>query len=247
MYLQQVGKDQSLLPDSMIRYASSAYRIKYKDILDVKIKTTVPEMNAIFGLEDPVAKLQQLNAANITQGDIYYTTGYGVDEKGEIRLPFIGKIKVDGLRIEEAETAITHRLSTYFKQLSAENLYVRVKLGGIGFSTFGEFNKPGRYMVLQERMTIFDAIATSGDLTTLAKRSQVMVLRQYPEGTKIHELNLNDRNILRSPYYFIQPNDQIYAAPLKNREFGTGTNAAQVLQVLISTLSLVVLAIGLTK
>ena len=152
-----------------------------------------------------------------------------------------------GLTTEEAESTITRRLAVYFKKLTEEDLYVKVKLGGIRFSTLGEFNKPGKYVALQDRMTIFEAIAQSGDLTVQAKRDKITLLRQYPEGTKMHIFNLNDRSIIRSPYYFIQPNDQLIADPLKVREFGTGVTGAQTLQVVISSLSAIVLILSLTR
>ncbi len=247
VYMQNKDKSKALVTDSLIQYSVPVYHLQYNDIVDVKIKTTIPEMNAIFGLEDPESKQSSSQGMNQNNGDVYYMTGYTIDQNGEIKLPFIGKVKVMGLTTGQAETVISQKLAGYFKKVSVEDLYVRVKLGGIRFSTLGEFNKPGKYVVLQERMTIFEAIAQSGDLTVQAKRNKVKLLRQYPEGTRIHILDLNDRSIINSPYYFIQPNDQLYVEPLKVRQFGTGVTAAQTLQVIISSISAVVLVLSLTK
>jgi polysaccharide export outer membrane protein len=118
-------------------------------------------------------------------------------------------------------------------------------LGGIRYSALGEFRRPGKFVVLQERMTIFEAIANAGDLNTIAKRDEVMLIRQYPDGTKIHRINLNDRQIIASPYYFIQPNDQLYVEPMKVREVGSGENAAQSLLLFTSILTTGLLLINL--
>ncbi|HSF52213.1 MAG TPA: hypothetical protein VLA71_00595, partial [Algoriphagus sp.] len=75
-------------------------------------------------------------------------------------------------------------------------------------------------------------------------RNEVLLIRQYPEGTKLHRLNLNDRHLVGSPFYFIQPNDQIYAEPMKVREVGAGENAAQSLTLLISAITAAVLIIN---
>lgn len=246
-YLQNKTKDKQLATDSLIRYSIPVYKLQYNDIVEVTIKTTVPEMNTIFGLEDPSTKGQQGGGANAASGDIFYLTGYTIDQQGFIKLPFVGNVNLMGLTLDESARRITQKFAHYFKKLSEEDLYVNVKLGGIRFSALGEFNKPGKYVALQERMTIFDAIAQAGDLTVQAKRNQVKLLRQYPEGTKIHILDLNDRSIIKSPYYFIQPNDQLYVEPLKVREFGTGVTGAQTLQIIISSLSAVVLVLSLTK
>jgi len=248
-YLQKDKRDITLKEDSLIRYSIPVYRLQYNDIVDVQIKTTVEEMNTVFGLKNPADAVSGGNQMSATQGagDAYYMTGYTVDQQGEIKLPFIGKIKLIGLTLAEAEEVITQKLGIYFKKLSDETLYVKVKLGGIRFSALGEFKKPGRYVVLQDRLTIFEAIANAGDMTIEAKRSKLILLRQYPDGTKIHVLNLNNRNIIKSPFYFIQPNDQLYAEPMKIREFGSGTTTVQTLQVLVTSLTAVALIIGLTK
>lgn len=96
-------------------------------------------------------------------------------------------------------------------------------------------------------MTIFEAIANAGDLTTVAKRDEVLLIRQYPEGTRLHRINLLDRQIVASPFYFIQPNDQLYIEPMKVRETGTGENTAQTLALVFAGISSVALILNLIK
>ena len=96
-----------------------------------------------------------------------------------------------------------------------------------------------------DRMTIFEAIAHAGDLTTVAKRDNLILIRQNPEGTEIHTIDLTDRKIVQSPYYFIQPNDQLYAEPMKVREIGSGENAAQSLALIVSSISAVALILNI--
>ena len=164
-----------------------------------------------------------------------------MDKKGNIRLPIVGDVHVRDKTIDEARDEIESRL----REFVVSDVYVKVKLGGIRYAALGEFRRPGKFVVLQERMTIFEAIANAGDLTTIAKRDEVMLIRQYPEGTKIHRINLKDRQIIASPYYFIQPNDQLYAEPMKVREVGSGENAAQSLLLLTSLLTTGLLLINL--
>jgi polysaccharide export outer membrane protein len=94
-------------------------------------------------------------------------------------------------------------------------------------------------------MTIFEAIANAGDLSTIAKRDEILLIRQYPEGTKLHRINLNDRMVINSPFYFIQPNDQLYAEPMKVREIGAGENAAQSILLIATTLTTILLVVNL--
>ena len=85
--------------------------------------------------------------------------------------------------------------------------------------------------------TIFEAIALAGDLNMVAQRDQVSLIRQYPDGTRIHRLNLLDQSIIDSPYYFIQPNDVIYVEPMKQKSFGIGVTGAQTITTIISVVS----------
>jgi len=94
-------------------------------------------------------------------------------------------------------------------------------------------------------MTIFEAIANAGDLSPIAKRDEILLIRQYPDGTRLHRVNLIDRNLVSSPFYFIQPNDQLYAEPMKVREIGAGENAAQSISLVISSITAAALIINL--
>ena len=114
---------------------------------------------------------------------------------------------------------------------------MKVKLGGIRFSAIGEFNRPGKHVVMQNQATIFEAIALSGGLSSVAKRKNIKLIRQYPEGTRIHNINLLDQSIIASPYYFIQPNDVLYAEPMPQKSWGVGVNGAQTFGTIINTLS----------
>ena len=69
---------------------------------------------------------------------------------------------------------------------------------------------------MQNQVTIFEAIALCGDLTLAANRQEIRLIRQHPRGTKIHTINLLDQSVVGKPYYFIQPNDVLYAEPYPN-------------------------------
>lgn len=241
-YLQNKSEDESLEEDKLLSYHIPEYRLQFNDIIDVKVLTAEDLVKNGFNTTDD-SNSSMRNSMGQGGGDIYYMTGYTVDKDGTIRIPMAGQIKVQDMTLEEARLSIEEKLRDYV----TSELYVRVKLGGIRYTAFGEFRKPGKYVVLQDRMTIFEAIANAGDMTVVAKRDEVMLIRQYPEGTKLHKIDLNDRSIIQSPYYFIQPNDQIYVEPMKVRELGTGENTAQTLAMVFSAITAVALIINLSN
>lgn len=207
------------------------YQLQASDILDVKISSMNPEVNAIFN-STSIGSMQMAQASTQSGGDLYYMTGYTLSSEGLIDIPFVGEIQVLGMTLDEAHVAIDKKVKELFT-----NYHLQVKLGGVRFSTLGEFNRPGKHVVMQNRVTILEAIALSGDLSQVANRESVKLIRQHPGGTQIHTLNLLDQSIVESPFYFIQPNDVIYVEPLPQRSWGIGITGAQTFSTVVSTLS----------
>ncbi len=241
IYLQNLEDNKVIQDGEMISYEIPEYKLQFNDIIDVNIQTVDDMIKNGFNSQGGSVLGQSGNMASQSGGDIYYMTGYSVDKNGNIRLPIVGEVKVQNKTIDEARMEIESRLKEYV----TSEIYVKVKLGGIRYAALGEFKRPGKFVVLQDRMTIFEAIANAGDLSVIAKRDEILLIRQYPEGTKLHRINLNDRQVINSPFYFIQPNDQLYAEPMKVREVGAGENAAQSILLIATTLTTILLVVNL--
>jgi len=241
IYMQELGKEDPLYEElQTVPYKSENYFLQYNDVVEINIRTTSPELNALF----EVGGEQGMNMAAqglISGGDIFFMTGYMLDEEGNVELPLLGDINLKGLTTQQAKSAIEEMLTEY---VNREDLFVRVRLGGIRFSALGEFTRNGNFTILQNQITIFQAIAHAGDMTTIAKRNRVVIVRQYPEGTKTFRVNLNDRRLLSSEFFFIRPNDMLYAEPMKIRELGSGVNFVQTFQLAVTTLSAVLLVLN---
>lgn len=219
------------IKDKVFEYQKVEYRLQENDILDVQIRSMNEEANLLFTVQNQGGG-QNMQAGFQSGGDPFYLTGYTVDKNGVIELPYIGEVFVKGYTLMEAKNIIDTEVARYFK-----TYYLSVKLGGIRFSTLGEFNKNGKHVILQNQATIYEAIAMSGDLSPLAKRDEIRLIRQYPNGSKIHTINLIDQSIIGSPYYFIQPNDVLYAEPLPQKAYGFGVTGAQTITTLVNSLS----------
>ncbi len=239
IYLQNLEDNKKIEDGELIAYDIPEYRLQYNDIIDINVQTAEDMIKNGFNNKSAAGSTGQQNAQG--GGDVYYMTGYTVDKIGNVRIPIVGNVSVKDKTIEEARVDIEEKLKIYV----TSDLYVTVKLGGIRYAALGEFRSPGKFVVLQDRMTIFEAIANAGDLSTIAKRDEILLIRQYPEGTKLHRINLIDRQVINSPFYFIQPNDQLYAEPMKVREVGAGENAAQSILLIGTTLTTILLVVNL--
>lgn len=224
----QPNKDNPIALDSIITINDNTYYIKNGDNLGIDIRSSDPDLTIIFQSQTSGSNAN----GGSSGGDINYLTGYLVDANGNIQLPYVGLIQVAGHTLMEAQKLITLEISKYIT-----NPFVLVRLSGISFTTIGEFHTPGQKWLKQSKLTIFEAIANAGDLTILADRRHIVLLRKYSKGLMRHEIDLTDEGILLSPFYYIQSGDQIYAKPLPARQFGIGITGFQSVATVLSLIS----------
>jgi polysaccharide export outer membrane protein len=230
VYLQV--KEQAMDTTQVLVEQQKPYRVQINDIISIRVKALDQETIEIF---NPIADEGKLNASSAERA---YFDGFTVDLHGEIRIPILGKVNVLGYTTEEIENILSEKLlKEQFKETA--NIFVTVKLTGLRFTVNGEVGSPGSKVVYQERVNVFEAIANSGEIPVTGDKKDVLIIRQYPQGQNIHHLDLTNVNVMKSPYYYIQPNDLIYVKPLKQKTWGTGTNFMQTLGSIAVILSLV--------
>jgi polysaccharide export outer membrane protein len=246
IYMQELEESMGPLVESSDRYSyqTEDYLLQVNDIVEVSIKTTDPELNKVFNVV--VAENNNMAQMGGSQGagDAFFMNGYTLDDQGMVEIPLVGELKFLGLTTREAKELVESKVVKYVKE---DEYFVRVRLGGVRFSALGEFNQSGKYTILQNRVTIFEAIAFAGDLSRLAKRDEVLLVRQYPDGSQIHKINLLDRELLGSEYYFLKPNDMIYAEPMKVREIGAGNTLVETLTLFTTTITAIALILTLIQ
>lgn len=238
VYLQEKG---TVLNDSMsIRQLSKPYRVQVNDILSINVKALDAELVAIFNPVSTNNNVMQQGAAGL------YFSGFTVDLHGNIKFPVLGEINVLGFTIKEIEEKVKEELiKQYFKETA--ELFVTVKLAGLRYTVIGEVSGAGVLTLFQDRVNIIEALANAGDISQTGDRTDVLVIRQYPDGQKIHHIDLTDIAAMQSPFYFIQPNDIIMVKPLKRKAIGAGQTAFQNLTTVASILSVLVSTYFLTR
>lgn len=228
VYLQK-GQGQANAATE-VQQKAAPYKVQVNDILYINIKSTDPELVAIFNTN--IGENQNL------QGGALYFNGYNVNVHGNIRIPILGEVNVLGYNVEEIRQIIEKKLLTEYLQPSA-NLFITVKLAGFNYSVLGEVGAPGNNVLFQERVNVLEAIANAGDITVTGDRKDVLIIRQYPDKQRIHHIDLTKEDILVSPYYYLMPNDMVYVKPLKQKTWGTGTNGFQTFTTVFSVISVI--------
>ncbi|KIO54171.1 polysaccharide biosynthesis/export family protein [Flavobacterium hibernum] len=231
VYLQD--KSSSGEQSNIAAVQSKPYRLQVNDVLSIDIKAIDPKLVAIFN----TSTTETSNSGVVKSESGLYFNGFTVDDHGNIRMPILGEINVIGYTLEEVRIKIEKKLlEEYFK--SEANIFVTVKLAGFRYTINGEVGSTGTKTLYQEHVNIMEAIANAGDITTVGNRKSVTVIRQTPTGVQMNDLDLTDVNVMKSPYYYLQPNDYIYVKPLRQKTWGTGQTGIQSIGTIITLLSL---------
>jgi uncharacterized protein involved in exopolysaccharide biosynthesis/protein involved in polysaccharide export with SLBB domain len=219
-------------------------KIMPKDILQIQVFSMTPGASESFNL------LKNISASTSTttttnQNSVY---NYLVSNDGTIVMPIIGTVKVGGLSKNEAESLIKSKILPYMSE--SENVVVHVRMMNYKYAVLGGVRKPGLYTTQNEKVSILEAIAQAGDLTTFAYRDRIFLIREYSDGQKeYHQLNINDANIISSPYYYLQQNDVIYVESRKTeaRNAFISSNTSIWITLASSLMSIATFIIALSK
>ena len=137
-------------------------------------------------------------------------SGNWVHNDGTIFYPYVGIIKVAGLRVTEVRDMVTNRLSKYIEDPQVDVSVAAFRNKKIYIT--GEVKTPGLYPVTNVPTRLIDAIGEAGGLTSEADWSSVVLTRNGND----YRLSLRDiyqfgntaQNIL------LQPNDVINVNPV---------------------------------
>jgi len=241
------------VPDSPVVYregkdiATSSYpslKILPDDILKITINTLDPDLNGAANINTANnAAALPMSSSGITATGDKYPDGYIVNNEGKIDIPVIGQVMVGNLTIDEVRNKILAKASQFYKNPS-----VNVRLVNFRVTVLGEVARPGTYIVNGERISVLDAIGLSGDLTIYGKRENVMLIRQEGDAQKkIVRMNLNDVNMMTSPYFYMKQGDVIYVEPGKGKAAATDMAATRTYAIAGSALAVLITLVSRIK
>src|SRR6187397_3047948 len=108
-----------------------------------------------------------------SSGSQYQTYSYLVDQKGNLELPRIGIVHVEGITKDSLAAEIKTRLKT---QLADPTVVIRFT--NFRIIVIGEVGSPGVHSVPVENLTLLEALAMAGDITEFGKKKEVKILRE---------------------------------------------------------------------
>lgn len=218
---RQVGLLQER--DGLPTYDSAAYepyRLQVNDEIIYRVVT----------MDQTIAKTLSANTNNVGQ----YANSYRIYSDGTVDIPFLAPVKLAGLTELEAQDA----LRSAFREIIPD-ADVKLAMYNKRFTVMGDANS-GMYNIYKERMTIFQALAMSGDLLNSGDRRHVRIIRQKGNGEpEVLEFDIRTNTIIDSKYYYVYPNDLIYVSRDKG-SFYKQSSYSGFLALITSSVSLLI-------
>ena len=184
------------------------YRVHVGDNLFIRVVTPDPRWSEMFNTLPAAAAGVSATTQSVD------LLSYPVRPNGTVDIPYLGDIEIVGLTIPEVKEEMERRLTEYVSDPA-----ITVKLVNNFISVLGEVRAPGLYPIYKDHLNIFQALSMAGDIGEYGNRYEVSIVRRVGETAVVKEFDLTDKKILNSEFYYVMPNDVIYAKPMKGKFF----------------------------
>jgi len=174
------------------------------DIVSITVYSDNPGASALFNQGGATA----ISSQSGTSGQ----SGYLVSEDGTIRLFELGNVKVEGFTKNQLGNLLAQQ---YAQKNLLSNPFVEVRFLNFKITIVGDVNGPGVYTFPTDKVNIFDALGMAGDLTTYAKRDNILIVREVTGVRRFARLDLTNPSVFNSPFFYLQQNDMIVVDPTR--------------------------------
>lgn len=170
--------------------------------------------------------LQQGNIAKQPENQDYL-----IETDSLVKIPTLGRIKLGGMTIREAEDYLEGLFSENY-----QNPFVKIKITNRKITIFFEEGKNGKIIPLpEEEMSLIEAIAIAGGLSKNSKSYEIKLLRgNLSNNAQIYRYNINTAKDLNKYNFMLEANDIIYVES-RPRYFTKFLEEIQPYMILIST------------
>ena len=209
--------------------------IQKADLLGIVVYSDNPSATAIFN--QPVVNAEIVSEQLASNP----STGYLVDDAGNIQFQSLGNVHVEGLTKQQIMDTLATRLKIYLT-----NPYCSIRLLNYKITVIGEVVKPGTYNIANERTNVLEAIGLAGDVTLYGKKENIKILREVNGKRVIGILDVRNPDIFKSEFYYLQQNDIVIVDQVKNKQQASDQVTIRnisILATIVSTLAIVFSAI----
>ena len=212
------------------------------DRLSITVSSKQPELAVPFNANNGDVRVN-------ANGEITATAsgsrekGYRVDVDGNINFPILGELHVEGMTVSQLTEMIKTRIidGNYIK-----NPLVSIEFLNFKYTVLGAAGSTGTFSVNGDRITLLEAIANAGDVSTRGRVDNVAVIRESGGELQVYNHDLRSKDIFDSPCYYLQQNDIVYVEP-KYQKKDNEEKSWQFFTALTSIASIVVSVLWVLK
>lgn len=211
-------------------------RIQPSDVLSIRVFSSDTKSAMPFNITPADV------GNNFTSVELIQLSGYLVDKAGTIDFPEIGTMAIAGMTISEVKEFVLEKLKIYLK-----DPVVNVRLLNFRITIAGEVLNPGSYNILNERVTIPEAISMAGDLTDYADRSNVLIVREENGVRSFHRVNLQTSDLFQSELFYLKQNDYLYIDPINAKAGAIQDQTNKTIPIITAAATLIAVVVSITQ
>ena len=218
---------------SEITVAEKNYIIKPNDRLEVRVYTNKGEQ-----IIDPNNELKIQQNQNNRQED---NKEFLVTEDGIVKLPMIGSVKLEGMKINEAEEYLEKKYDDFYK-----DSFIKIKYNNKRIVVLGSVG--GQVLPLEnENMSIIEVIALAGGIDETGKAQNIRLIRGDLHSPEVFLIDLSTVDGMKSSMMQALPDDILYIEPKVKLLTEATRDFMTVFSIFVNTVALVALIVNLSN
>jgi len=210
-------------------------KIQPDDILNIRVNTVDAEASEAINSGNTSVPGNVMSVGNSINSQM--VLGYLVGQDGIVEIPILGKIHLAGSTVLQAKEKVREAADKYFKDAT-----VSIRFSNFRMSVLGEVRDPGTFIIPNQRISVLDAIAFSGDISVYGRRNNVMIVRRDDTGKAVAaKIDLTSKEAFNSPYFYLKQNDIVYVEPSGAKLLNADQSIVRYLGLLASLVSVGIL------
>lgn len=180
--------------------------IEKNDVLRITVSSSSINEDIVAPFQHPM--MRGAGGGGAGGGQNQSLTGYLVGSNGTIQFPVLGTIEVTGLTRIEIQEELQSKIEEYVK-----DPVVDVRIVNFNVTVLGEVGSPGRVQITDERITMPELLAMSGDITYNGRRENIKIIREVNGIKTVGYIDMTESDLFDSPFYYLKQNDLVYVEP----------------------------------
>lgn len=186
--------------------------IQPDDLLSIRVTALDQEAAEPYNIDGGMMRMGGMGGIGMAGGGMRPLIGYLVNSAGDIDFPGLGNLRVLGMTTDEVRSLLLERLRPHLI-----DPVITVRFLNFRITVLGEVTAPSTFFVANERVTVLDMLGMAGDVTPYGNRTNVLIIREQDGQRSFGRINLQERDLFASPYFYLQQNDIVYVEPLPVR------------------------------